>query len=154
MYYTPGQLRGTVGLSKEAFRHWKRIVPALANGRGHAPSFSSGDVLASAVLRQLTDIIGVRIGHLSEIAPAIFQVCNASSLDALQNKSLVINLQERSCVAVGDHSAPVGELVVVCALAQLVKALRFDLLNSNAQCRPNALPPVAAGDRVRKRGVR
>lgn len=154
MYYTPGQLRGTVGLSKEAFRHWKRVVPAFANGRGHAPSFSSGDVLASAILRQLTDIIGVRIGHLSEIAPAIFQVCNASSWDALQNKSLVINLQEHSCVAVDDHSVPVGELVVVCALAPLVKTLHFDLLNSNAQSRSKALPPVAAGERIRKRGAR
>lgn len=154
MYYTPGQLRGTVGLSKEAFRHWKRVVPAFANGRGHAPSFSSGDVLASAILRQLTDIIGVRIGHLSEIAPAIFQVCNASSWDALQNKSLVINLQEHSCVAVDDHSVPVGELVVVCALAPLVKTLNFDLLNSNAQSRSKALPPVAVGERIRKRGAR
>ncbi len=154
MYYTPGQLRGTVGLSKEAFRHWKRVVPAFANGRGHAPSFSSGDVLASAILRQLTDIIGVRIGHLSEIAPAIFQVCNASSWDALQNKSLVINLQEHSCVAVDDHSVPVGELVVVCALAPLVKTLHFDLLNSNAQSRSKALPPVAVGERIRKRGAR
>lgn len=154
MYYTPGQLRGTVGLSKEAFRHWKRVVPAFANGRGHAPSFSSGDVLASAILRQLTDIIGVRIGHLSEIAPAIFQVCNASSWDALRNKSLVINLQERSCVAVDDHSDPMGELIVVCALAPLVKTLHFDLLNSNAQSRSKALPPVAVGERVRKRGAR
>ena len=153
MYYTPGQLRCTVGLSKEAFRHWKRVVPAFANGRGHAPSFSSGDVLASAILRQLTDIIGVRIGHLSEIAPTIFQVCNASSWDALQNKNLVINLQERSCVAVDKHSVPVGELIVVCALAPLVKTLHFDLLNSNAQSRSKALPSVAVHQRVRKRGA-
>jgi hypothetical protein len=154
MYYTPGQLRGTVGLSKEAFRHWRRVVPAFANGRGHAPSFSSGDVLASAVLRQLTDIIGVRIGHLSDIAPAIFHVCNASSWDALQSKSLVINLQERSCVAVDDHSTSVGELVVVCALAPLIKTLQFDLLNSNMQSHTKALPPVEVDEGVRKRGMR
>lgn len=150
MHYTPGQLRETVGLSKEAFRHWKRVVPAFTNGRGHAPSFSSGDILATAVLLQLTDIIGVRIGHLSEIAPAIFHVCNASSWDALKNKSLVINLQERSCVAVDDQSIPGGELIVVCALAPLVRMLHFGLLNSNAQSRPNAPYPVAVGNRVRK----
>lgn len=154
MHYTPGQLRGTVGLSKEAFRHWKRVVPAFANGRGHAPSFSSGDVLASAVLRQLTEVIGVRIGHLSEIAPAIFQVCNASSWDALQNKRLVINLQERTCVAVDDYSVQVGELVIVCALASLVKTLHFDLLNSTTQSSSTALPTVAVDELVRKRGAR
>ncbi len=123
MYYTPGQLRDTVGLSKEAFRHWKRVVPAFASGRGHAPSFSSGDVLASAILMRLTDTVGVRIGHLSEVAPAIFQVCNASSWEALQSKSLVIDLQERLCVAVNGPALPIGNEVVVCALAPLIKAL-------------------------------
>lgn len=130
MYYTPSQLRDTIGLSKEAFRHWKRVVPGFANGRGHAPSFSPGDVLASAVLRRLTDNAGVRIGHLSEIAPAIFQVCNASSWEALQQKSLIIDLQERTCISIEGLALPAGELVVVCALAPVIKALQFDLLNS------------------------
>lgn len=129
MYYTPGQLRGTVGLSKEAYRHWKRVVPAFANGKGHAPSFSPGDVLASAVLRKLTDTIGVRIGHLSEIAPAIFRVCNRSSWEELSGKYLLIDLQEHSCVAVNDPSRLDADLLVVCAMDPLIKSLRSDLLS-------------------------
>jgi hypothetical protein len=132
MFFTPGQLRGSVGLSKEAFRHWKRVVPAFANGRRHAPSFSSGDVLASAVLRRLTDAAGVRIGHLSDIAPAIFKVCNDSSWEILQHVFLVIDLQEGTCVAVNESSRPAGDLVVVCALSPLVKALQSDLLDGAA----------------------
>ena len=132
MHYTPGQLRDTVGLSKEAFRHWKRIVPAFANGRGHAPSFSSGDVLASAVLRRLTDTIGVRIGHLGDVAPQIFQVCNSSSWESLRTKSLIIDLPNRSCLAVNDPELPVGELVVVCVLAPLIEALQLELIHSNS----------------------
>ncbi|WP_282010450.1 hypothetical protein [Nitrospina watsonii] len=154
VYYTPGQLRDTVGLSKEAFRHWKRVVPAFANGRGHAPSFSSGDVLASAVLRRLTDTVGVRIGHLSEVVPTIFEVCNVSSWEALQNKSLVIDLEKRTCVAATDSALPVGELVVVCALAPLIKTLEFDLLNSSAQSHTKALPPISGSKRVREGGRR
>lgn len=133
MYYTPGQLRDTVGLSKEAFRHWKRVVPAFASGRGHAPSFSPGDVLASAVLRRLTDTVGVRIGHLSEVVPSIFQVCNGASWEALQNKSLVIDLEEHTCVVGSDPVLPIGELVVVCALGSIIKTLQFDLINSSTQ---------------------
>jgi hypothetical protein len=143
-----------VGLSKEAFRHWKRVVPAFANGRGHAPSFSPGDVLASAVLRRLTDTAGVRIGHLAEIAPAIFQMCNASSWEVLLQKSLVIDLYGRSCVAVNDPALSVGELVVVCALAPLIKALQFDLLNSEVSSHPKARPSNSNSERVRKRGGR
>lgn len=149
LFYTPGQLRDTVGLSKEAFRHWKRVVPAFANGRGHAPSFSPGDVLASAVLRRLTDTVGVRIGHLSEVAPAIFDVCNASSWEALRNKSLVIDLEKRTCVAATDPSLPVGELVVVCALGSIIKGLQFELVNS-AQIRPTPRPPTSTSGRTHK----
>lgn len=143
-----------MGLSKEAFRHWKRVVPALANGRRHAPSFSTGDVLASAVLRQLTDTAGVRIGHLSEIAPAIFDVCNASSWEVLQDQHLVIDLHKHSCVAAHDMALPVGGLVVVCALAPLVKALQFDLLNSTLVRHPTVRSSDSNGDRIRERGRR
>lgn len=133
MYYTQGQLRDTVGLSKEAFRHWKSVVPAFANGRGHAPSFSSGDVLASAVLRRLTDTAGVRIGHLSEVVSSIFQVCNASAWEVLKGKSLVIDLAEGTCAAMPSPAHPMGELVVVCALGPIIEALQFDLFNSPVQ---------------------
>ena len=152
MYYTPGQLRDTVGLSKEAFRHWKRVVPAFANGRGHAPSFSLGDVLASAVLRRLTDTVGVRIGHLAEVAPAIFDVCNGSSWEALQTSRLVIDLKKRTCVAANDPALPVGELAVVCALAPLIRTLEFDLLNPSAQSHAKARPAIVDDRRVRKGG--
>lgn len=154
MYYTPGQLRDTVGLSKEAFRHWKRVVPAFANGRGHAPSFSAGDVLASAVLRRLTDTVGVRIGHLSEVAPAIFEVCNDSTLDELRNKSLVIDLEKRSCVLANDPILSAGELFVVCALTPLIETLEFDLLNSSASSAAKVGHAIPKSGRVRKGGGR
>ena len=136
MQYTPGQLRDSVGLSKEAFRHWKRVVPAFAAGKGRGPTFSSGDVLASAVLRQLTDTVGVRIGHLAEIAPAIFRICNVSTWDKLSEKSLIIDLREHTCVLADSPVESIGELVLVCSLAPLIKALERDFLNSPA---PSAL---------------
>ncbi|MEQ8306908.1 MAG: hypothetical protein RIA09_10125 [Hoeflea sp.] len=152
MHYTPGQLRDTVGLSKEAFRHWKRVVPAFANGRGHAPSFSPGDVLASSVLRRLTDTVGVRIGHLSTVAPAIFEICNDSALDELRGKSLVIDLEKRSCVLVDDPTLSAGELFVVCALTPLIETLKFDLLNSPVANDAKGGRSVHKGDHVQKVG--
>jgi hypothetical protein len=152
MHYTPGQLRDTVGLSKEAFRHWKRVVPAFANGRGHAPSFSSGDVLASSVLRRLTDTVGVRIGHLSKVAPTIFEICNASTLDELKGRSLVIYLEKRSCVLVNDPILSAGELFVVCALTPLIETLEFDLLNSPVANDAKGERTARKGDHVQKVG--
>lgn len=151
LYYTPSQLRGTVGLSKEAFRHWKRVVPAFANGKGHAPSFSPGDVLASAVLRRLTDTGGVRIGHLSEVTPAIFEICNASSWEALQNKSLVIDLEKRTCVAATNPVRSAGDLMLVCALGSIVNALQRELVNSS-HIHPTPRPSLSTGGQARKGG--
>ena len=143
-----------MGLSKEAFRHWKRVIPAFANGRGHAPSFSSGDVLASTVLRRLTDTMGVRIGHLSEVAPAIFAVCNGSTLDELRNKSLVLDLERRSCVLANDPIRSAGELFVVCALTPLVETLEFDILNSPAPSNSQLDNAISKTGQVRKGGRR
>ena len=154
MYYTPGQLRDTVGLSKEAFRHWKRVVPAFANGRGHAPSFSPGDVLASAILRKLTDTIGVRIGHLSKITPAIFQVCNDSSWEALRSKHLVIDLQKHSCSAASNPSLAEAELVIVCAMEPLIESLQSDRLNGQSSTQVRIDSSHSHGARSVKRGGR
>jgi hypothetical protein len=152
LYYTPGQLRHSVGLSKEAFRHWKRVVPAFSNGRGHSPSFSAGDVLASAVLRRLTEEVGVRIGHLSEIASSIFQLCNESAWDVLENRWLAIELSKRTCIVVDDPRPVVtGELVLVCALSPVIKTLRRDLLNSKVLAKVRVpAQPSRLGIRVRR----
>ena len=48
----------------------------------------------------------------------------------LQQKSIVIDLQERTCVSANNPSLPTGELIVVCALAPLIKTLQLELLNS------------------------
>jgi len=154
VFYTPGQLRDTVGLSKEAFRHWKRVVPAFANGRGHAPSFSPGDVLASAVLRRLTDTMGVRIGYLSGIAPAIFQLCNSSGWEGLRGKRLLIDLQQESCVAVNNPQLPDADLIVVCALGPLIQSLQSDLVNGQADAALRTTPHSQRSAGLLKRGAR
>lgn len=110
--------------------------------------------MASAVLRRLTDAAGVRIGHLSDIAPAIFHVCNASGWDSLQNKFLVIDLEEGTCVTANDAMFPAGDLVVVCAFAPLIKALRFDLLNANAPLPKTPVESQSNDIRIRKRAQR
>ena len=76
MRYTPGQLRDAVGLSKEAFRHWKRVLPGFPRAKSQGPVFSPGDVLALAVVRRLTDRCGIRVGQLRVVSRSIFDVCN------------------------------------------------------------------------------
>lgn len=153
MHYTPGQLRHTVGLSKEAFRHWKRVLPAFSGGRGHAPSFSPGDVLASAVLRRLTESCGVRIGHLTDVATRIFDICNQTSWDVLADRILVLDLSEHDCLIVANSDRiPVNNTVVVCPLGPVIKALQDKLLRSPGS--PARRPPVPAAEPGQAQGHR
>lgn len=132
VHYTQGQLRNAVGLSKEAFRHWKRVLPGFPQGNSHGPSFSPGDVLAFAVLHRLTQTCGVRIGHLSTVSSRVFEVCNKTSWDVLANRVLVVDLGGQACsMAPKTGRIPGGSAVVVCPMEPLVAMLRDDFLGSS-----------------------
>ena len=68
MQYTSEQLRDAVGRSKEAFRYWKRVLPAFPGGKSHGRSTCPGDVLASTAFRRLTQSCGVHIGQLKGVS--------------------------------------------------------------------------------------
>ena len=154
MHYTPGQLRHTVGLSKEAFRHWKRVLPAFSGGRGHSPSFSPGDVLASVILRRLTESCGVRIGHLTDVASKIFDICNRTPWDLLADRVLVLDLSECECLILGrSDRIPLNNAVVVCPLGPVVTELQDDLLRSSrSSVRKPPTPAVRSGQSHRSGG--
>lgn len=152
MHYTPGQLRETVGLSKETFRHWKRVVPAFSGRRGHAPVFSPGDLLASAILRQLTETCGVRIGHLGDLAASIFDICNHTSWESLSDRILFIDLEARECALVKRPAdIPVKSTVMMCPLKPALATLQHDLLSSQRSARRH--PPTEQG-RLLRRGAK
>jgi len=144
VHYTPGQLRDVVGLSKEAFRHWRSILPMLATGRKHAPRFTAGDVLATAVLFRLTRTCGVRIGHLTGVANGVFDVCNQTPWDLLEERVLVLGSSEQECLIVKDSSEiPISDPVLVCPLRSLIAALHHGLLRTSPSSSPPATDPTA-----------
>ena len=139
MDYTPGQLRDLAGLSKEAYRHWKRVLPSLATGKKHAPCFSAGDVLATTVLYRITESCGARIGHLAGVASGIFDICNRTPWDVLANRILVLNLSVNRCMIVAEsRDIPVDDAVVICSLESRITALQSRLLRSSP---PSVHPP-------------
>ena len=155
MEYTPGQLRDLVGLSKEAFRHWKRVLPALSTGRKHAPCFSAGDVLATTVLHRITESCGARIGRLTGVASGIFDICNRTPWDVLANRILVLNLSVDRCMIVAEsRDIPVDDSVVICSLASRITALQSRLLQSDpssARKPPSPAATVRGSGDVRER---
>jgi len=90
--YTPGQLRSAVSIAPETYRHWKRALGPLHRARGHSPCFSSGDLVAVAVIRSLAVDMGVRVGALTRIGEPLFELCNQSAWPVLERTKLIIDL--------------------------------------------------------------
>jgi len=143
--YSQQQLRETVGLSLDTYRHWKSVLPPLAMKRGRAACFSVGDLIAATVLNRLTEAAGVRIGHLSDVSAAIFTICNTSSWAALVDTTLAIDLEQRTCSAEKmpkPHSN--ANLILFCRLDPVLAQLRDALLRgqSDPTQAELLLPPV------------
>jgi hypothetical protein len=131
--FTPGQLRETVGISVETFRHWKRVLPPFAKHGGRAANFSVGDLLAALVLRQLTEDCGVRVGHLLELSKQLVMLCNSEPWAALQGRTLLLDLPTGACrLAQDQREMPVSRLIVLCPLEPVMMDLRDRLMRSRS----------------------
>ena len=131
MRFTLGQLRETVGLSKEALRHWKRVLPGFPHGQSHAPSFSAGDVLAFAVLRCLTQSCGVQVGKLRAVSKSVFIVCNDTPWQELARRVIVVDLTKQECATTPLAGPELGDsAVLVCPMAPVIAMLREALFGT------------------------
>ncbi len=66
MRYTQSQIRELLSISVDAFRTWRDAIPALAQHKGHAPSFTPGDVVAMAIVAELVRDFGMRVGSVGD----------------------------------------------------------------------------------------
>lgn len=145
VHYTQAQMRETVGLSLETYRHWRRVLPPLATKRGRAACFTVGDLLAASTLNRLTETAGVRVGHLSDVSTAIFNICNTSPWAALVSKVLIFDLEQRTCTverALKSHQD--ANLILSCRLDPILAQLRNGLLREQPEQNQAELllPPV------------
>ena len=145
MQYTQAQVRDTVGLSLETYRHWKRVLPPLATKGGRTACFSIGDLVAVSILHRLTETAGVRVGHLSDVSAAIFQNCNTSPWAAMAGATLSVDLEQRTCsVERTDNSHQHANLILSCRLDPILGQLRDALLRGRSDQSQTELrlPPV------------
>jgi DNA-binding transcriptional MerR regulator len=155
MKLTPGQLRELLGLTQDAFRHWKRALAPLKDRNGYRPCFTPGDLLAVAVVKALTEDAGVRVGALSSIAEELFRVCNEASWPALERSTLLLDLSEQGITVLAE-TQPVraaGTAIYV-ACRPIVARLRERVL-SEGGVEPQQIlhfPPTVVGAGVRSAG--
>ena len=128
MHYTPGQLRDATGLTPETFRHWKKALPPLRALRGHGPCFTSGDLVAVAIVRTLTDELGLRVSAISSVAAELFRTCNAAPWAGLERAKIVLRANGNRLLLMPELDAqPLGDAHIVVPLRPIIAALRDHL---------------------------
>lgn len=85
MRYTQSQIRELLSISVDAFRTWRDAIPALASHKGHAPSFTPGDVVAMAIVAELVRDFGVRVGTVGDRFDQLFKECQGRSWLSLEH---------------------------------------------------------------------
>jgi hypothetical protein len=129
--YTPGQLRSVASIPPETYRHWKKTLAPLRRDRGHSPCFTAGDLVAVAVVRVLASDLGVRVGVLTSVADALFEMCNSAPWPMLERGKLLLDLpQSRVEYRPELPEKPIDGLTIVIPLRPIVTQLRDQLLTA------------------------
>lgn len=127
--YTQGQLRKTVSISTETFRHWKTVIPYLSKKSGHSAKFLAGDLLALSILKKLTADCSINVGNLAAVFDEILYLCNTEPWDELEKLVLCIDVKSGTC-----RTAPVlenlqtSDVMIIMFLATQVQELRSELI--------------------------
>lgn len=134
MKLTLGQVRGALQLSQDAYRHWKKVLLPLANRNGHKPSFSHGDLLALAIIKSLTDKIGVPVGDLDAVARSLFEQCAQEPWARFEKLVAIVQPQNGSLSFLPDTEvAPITLATIIIPCEPLVATLRMALMAEQAE---------------------
>ncbi len=152
MKFTPGQVQETLQLSPATFRHWKSALPPLSGRNGYAPCFTLGDLLAMAVIKTLTEDVGIRVGKLNGIAGDLFAQCNRSSWVGMERSVLVIERSRSHVNCISETQSPTLDgAAILLPLRPTIKALQDRLLldHDEPQQEPLRFPPTALPAKAR-----
>lgn len=134
MRYTQSQIRDLLSISVDAFRVWREAVPALTKHKGHAPTFTPGDVVALAVLAGLVTDFGLRVGVIGERLNGLFETCHGRSWLSLENCVVIIEVDSVRLVDAGNIKAAAPTVSSICVpCAPIVARLQALLVATEAE---------------------
>lgn len=150
--YTAGQLREALGLPKETFRYWKKAFPVLAGSRDQRPRFAPSDLLATALVKRLTETFGIPVAKLAPVADQLFSLCRDHAWPQLERMAAVFHLDKNEVrFEPEDRTLTVAEVALVLPLRPVVDALRAQLHQAEFDAQSSfAFPPFA----LPKRGAK
>lgn len=151
MRYTQGQIRELLSIPVETFRAWRSALPALARHKGHGPTFTPGDLVAVALVSELVQVFGVRIGAVASRLNPPLEACHGLSWPALEECWLLLDAEGGRLVqADGVALRPDGRASFIIGCAAIVQRLRGALAEAELEVAQGSLafpPAVVAAAR-------
>jgi hypothetical protein len=128
MRYTQSQIRNLLSISLDAFRAWRKVIPALSLHKGHAPSFTPGDVVALAIIAELVGDFGLRVGVAADRLEKLFGECRGKSWVSLENSIILIGTDDIFLIE-GDvlSRKMIGSTMICMPCAPIIMRLRSAL---------------------------
>jgi hypothetical protein len=103
--FTQEQARSLSGVTPEAWRHWRNVVPHLASKRGKSARFSIGDIVALSVMNEAVQGLGVSVSRLAEGFDHLFRLCAAERPSTLSTALVIVTPQAAALTANDDRMA-------------------------------------------------
>lgn len=157
MRYTQSQIRELLSISVDAFRTWRDAIPALASHKGHAPSFTPGDVVSLAILAEMVRDFGMRVGTMGDRFDQLFSECRGRSWLSLENCVVLMeadncrlveaSLVQRRPLEVSTHCVPCAPIIA--RLRSALTAVEVDHAQGHLQ-----FPPTSVATQSGQRGKR
>lgn len=88
--YTGDQARSFAGVSPEAWRHWRKVVPRLAVKTGKKARFSAGELIALSVVASAVSTLNVGIAGFAERWNELFELCAQQRPNNLRSAFVVV----------------------------------------------------------------
>lgn len=157
MRYTQSQIRELLSISVDALRTWRDAIPALATHKGHAPSFTPGEVVAVAIVADLVRDFGIRVGTVGDRFDQLFRECRGKSWLSLENCVALIEVDSIRLVDAGAPARPSPDASTLCVpCGPIVSRLRSALTATEADLAQGYLqfPLAAIGPQTERRGIR
>lgn len=91
--YTGEQARTFAGVSPEAWRHWRKVIPCLAKKTGKSARFSAGELVALAALAAAVHTLDIGIAKFAERWDELFNLCTQQRPEALRSAVIMVTAE-------------------------------------------------------------
>lgn len=143
--YTGEQARSFAGVSPEAWRHWRKVVPSLSAKSGKKARFSAGELIALAIVAAAVGPLNVRVSGFAKRWDELFALCAQQRPGNLRSTFVIVTTEKVELVEARQLGCDKPVIVIPCEpIVDRLWTAAFSGITDQAQA-PLPFAPQAVG---------